>query len=78
MDDGQLAQVEAIINWMTVQERRRPDIINGSRRKRIARGSGTNVSQVNRLLKQYRDMRQMIKQLAGGRMPKLGFPGLGG
>ena len=68
VDDGQFAQVEAIINSMTLAERRKPDIINGSRRKRIARGSGTTVSQVNKLLKQYRDMRSMMRKInsAGG------------
>ncbi len=68
VDEGQLGRVEAIINSMTRQERRNPDLINGSRRKRIARGSGTNVSQVAKLLKQYRDMRRMMKQInaAGG------------
>ncbi|MHB8079423.1 MAG: signal recognition particle protein [Candidatus Krumholzibacteriia bacterium] len=68
LDESQLSRVEAIINSMTRQERRHPDVINGSRRKRIARGSGTNVSQVNRLLKQYRDMRRMMKEInsAGG------------
>ena len=68
IDDGQFDKVEAVINSMTVTERRKPDIINGSRRKRIARGSGTTVSQVNKLLKQYRDMRRMMKQIndAGG------------
>jgi signal recognition particle subunit SRP54 len=63
VDDRQMVRVEAIINSMTVQERRRPEIINGSRRRRIAKGSGTNVSQVNKLLKQYRDMRRMLKKL---------------
>jgi len=68
VDDEQFSRVEAIINSMTRQERRKPDLINGSRRKRIARGSGTNISQVNKLLKQYRDMRRMMKQInaAGG------------
>ncbi|MFO7654979.1 MAG: signal recognition particle protein [Candidatus Krumholzibacteriia bacterium] len=68
VDDQQFVRVEAIINSMTTEERRRPEIINGSRRKRIARGSGTNVSQVNKLLKQYRDMRRMMRQInqAGG------------
>ncbi len=79
VDDGQLARVEAIINSMTLQERRRPDIINGSRRKRIARGSGTNVSQVNKLLKQYRDMRRMMKQInAAGGLQEFGRRVLGG
>jgi signal recognition particle subunit SRP54 len=68
IDDGQFVRVEAIINSMTPGERRRPEIINGSRRKRIARGSGTTVSQINKLLKQYRDMRRLMKQIntAGG------------
>ncbi len=68
VDDKQFAKVEAIINSMTFAERRKPDIINGSRRKRIARGSGTTVSQVNKLLKQYRDMRSMMRKInsAGG------------
>jgi signal recognition particle subunit SRP54 len=68
IDDKQFMRVDAIINSMTLGERRKPEIINGSRRKRIARGSGTTVSQVNKLLKQYRDMRRMMKQInsAGG------------
>ena len=68
VDDGQFAKVEAIINSMTPAERRKPDLINGSRRKRIAKGSGTTVSQVNKLLKQYRDMRSMMNKInsAGG------------
>jgi len=79
VDDKQFAKVEAIINSMTPGERRKPDIINGSRRKRIARGSGTNVSQVNKLLKQYRDMRRMMKQInASGGMEEFGKKVLGG
>lgn len=68
VDEKQLVKVEAIINSMTPAERRNPELINGSRRKRIARGSGSNVSQVNKLLKQYRDMRRMMRQInsAGG------------
>jgi signal recognition particle subunit SRP54 len=68
VDEGQMNRTEAIINSMTKQERTKPELINGSRRKRIARGSGTNVSQVNKLLKQFRDMRRMMKQIneAGG------------
>jgi signal recognition particle subunit SRP54 len=62
-DDKQLDRIEAIINSMTPTERRRQDIINGSRRKRIARGSGTTVEEVNRLLKQFVQMRKMLKQL---------------
>jgi signal recognition particle subunit SRP54 len=79
IDDNQFVKVEAIINSMTVIERRRPEIINGSRRKRIARGSGTNVSQVNKLLKQYRDMRRMMKQInAEGGLQEFGQKVLGG
>ena len=68
VDESQIGRTDAIINSMTIAERRNPDLINGSRRKRIARGSGTNVSQVNKLLKQYRDMRRMMRQIndAGG------------
>ena len=78
VDDDQFMRVEAIINSMTLKERRKPDIINGSRRKRIARGSGTNVSQVNKLLKQYRDMRRMMKQInAAGGLQEFGQKVLG-
>jgi signal recognition particle subunit SRP54 len=79
VDDEQFVRVEAIINSMTPEERRRPDVINGSRRKRIARGSGTNVSQVNKLLKQYRDMRRMMKQInAAGGLQEFGQRVFGG
>jgi len=79
VDDGQFAKVEAIIQSMTLQERRKPDIINGSRRKRIARGSGTTVSQVNKLLKQYRDMRRMMRDInAAGGLQEFGKNMLGG
>jgi signal recognition particle subunit SRP54 len=56
---------------MTPEERRRPEVINGSRRARIARGSGTNVQQINQLLLQHKQMKKMMKQLSGGKMPKL-------
>jgi signal recognition particle subunit SRP54 len=62
-DERQLDRIEAIIGSMTPHERRRHDVINGSRRKRIARGSGTSVEEVNRLLKQFVQMRKMLKQL---------------
>ncbi len=62
-DEKQLNRVEAIIGSMTPTERRRHDLINGSRRKRIARGSGTTVEEVNRLLKQFVQMKKMLKQL---------------
>lgn len=79
IDDKQFAKTEAVIQSMTLTERRDPDIINGSRRKRIARGSGTTVSQVNKLLKQYRDMRRMMKQInAAGGLEKFGKNMFGG
>ena len=65
IDDRQLLRIEAIINSMTAEERRRHDIINGSRRRRIARGSGTSVEEVNRLLKQFVQMRKMLKMMGG-------------
>jgi signal recognition particle subunit SRP54 len=64
-DEKQIARVEAIINSMTPEERRKQHIINGSRRKRIAKGSGTSVEDVNRLLKQFVQMQKMLKQLGG-------------
>ncbi len=63
VDERELVRVEAIINSMTVHERLNPGCINASRRRRIARGSGTRVQDVNRLLKQYQDMRKMMKRL---------------
>ena len=65
VDDRQLARVEAIINSMTQRERQNHQIINGQRRKRIARGSGTSVEEVNKLLKQFVQMQKMLKQLGG-------------
>jgi signal recognition particle subunit SRP54 len=64
-DEKQLSHVEAIISSMTLAERRNHQIINGSRRKRIAKGSGTSVEEVNRLLKQFIQMRKMLKSLGG-------------
>jgi signal recognition particle subunit SRP54 len=72
--ERELAKVEAIICSMTRKERRNPDLLNGSRRKRIAHGSGTQVSDVNRLVKQFEQARQMMKQFSGNkkrRMPRL-------
>ncbi len=66
IDESQLRRVEAMIDSMTLEERRSPQIIGGSRRKRIARGSGARVQDVNRLLKQFDQTRQMMKQLTGG------------
>jgi len=65
MDERVLARIEAMINSMTPFERRRPEIIDGSRRRRIARGSGTSVQEVNRLLRQFGDARKMLKQIEG-------------
>src|SRR4029077_13831977 len=64
-DEKQMARVEAIISAMTPDERRKQHIINGSRRKRIAKGSGTSVEDVNRLLKQFVQMQKMLKSLGG-------------
>ena len=75
VDDKQLDRIEAMVLSMTPEERRRPEIIDGSRRQRIARGSGHAVQDVNALLKQFREMQKMVKQLAGGKMPKFG-PGM--
>ncbi len=64
--DQQMKTIEAIINSMTREERRNPRIINGSRKRRIARGSGTTVMEINELLAQFRQMQKMMKQLTGG------------
>ena len=72
MDDRALVKIEAIIQSMTVEERQRPQIINGSRRRRIAMGSGTTVQDVNKLMKQYEQMHRMMKTLSkGGKMSRL-------
>jgi signal recognition particle subunit SRP54 len=62
IDDKKILHFEAIINSMTVEERENPNIINGSRRSRIARGSGRPVSEVNQLLKQFAEMKKMMKK----------------
>ncbi|HDZ58614.1 MAG TPA: signal recognition particle protein, partial [Ignavibacteriales bacterium] len=64
IDDNALVKVEAIINSMTVEERRSPKVLNGNRRKRIARGSGTSIQDVNRLIKQFNQMKKMMGQFA--------------
>ncbi len=75
IDDRQLDRVEAIILSMTPDERRHPERIDGSRRARIAKGSGSSVQQINQLLQQHKQMKKMMKQIAkGGRMP--GMPQL--
>jgi signal recognition particle subunit SRP54 len=75
-DEKQLNRVEAIISSMTPTERRRHDLINGSRRKRIAKGSGTSVEEVNRLLKQFVQMRKMLKQIGAMGGGKRGMMGM--
>jgi len=85
IDPKRMKHIEAIILSMTPQERQRPEILNGSRRARIARGSGRPIQEVNRLLNQFKDMQKLMKQLRGmglggrgGRMPMIPrFPGLG-
>jgi signal recognition particle subunit SRP54 len=71
VDEKELVHIEAIINSMTAEERRNHGILNGSRRKRIARGCGRPVSQINQLLKQYLETRKMMRSLSKGIMPRL-------
>lgn len=70
VDDNALVRIEAIIQSMTKEERNRPSIINGTRRRRIALGSGTTVQEVNRLLKQFDDMQKMMKKFSKGNMKR--------
>ena len=76
IDDKELLKIEAIIHSMTKQERIDPSIINGSRKIRIAKGSGTQVSQVNKLLKQFEETRKMMKQMTNMKLggKKFKFP----
>jgi signal recognition particle subunit SRP54 len=85
--EAQMARTEAIIKSMTLQERRKPDLLNGSRRTRIANGSGTKISDVNALLKQFQQMQKMMRMMKGGGSKKMlrqleamkgkgGFPGM--
>jgi signal recognition particle subunit SRP54 len=79
-ESADLGRFDAIIGSMTPGERRNPEVINGSRRQRIARGSGTSVQDVNRLLKQFAQLRKIMRQFKGmeGKLPRLkNFPGLG-
>lgn len=76
IDDDAFKSVEAIIHSMTPMEREMPDIINGSRRKRIALGSGTTVQDVNRLLKQFEESKKMMKMLSGGGKMMRHMPGM--
>ncbi len=71
MDDKALVRVEAIIQSMTKEERQRPNIINGTRRKRIALGSGTSIQEVNKVLKQFGEMQKMMKTFSKGKLPRI-------
>ncbi|MGL4734141.1 MAG: signal recognition particle protein, partial [Enterovibrio sp.] len=71
VDDKIFVQMEAMINSMTPKERANPELIKGSRKKRIAAGSGTQVQDVNRLLKQFTQMQKMMKKLQGGGMKNM-------
>jgi len=79
VDEKALTRVSAMIDSMTVEERRYPQVLNGSRKKRIAGGSGTSVAEINRLLKQYQQMRRLMrtakKGIRGLDLSKLALPG---
>ncbi len=87
--EAQMGRTEAIIKSMTIKERRKPDLLNGSRRQRIAKGAGVKIVEVNQLLKQFQEMQKMMKMFKGGGMKKMmrqmeamkgkgGFPGMPG
>ena len=78
IDDNAFKGIEAIIRSMTEQERQHPEIINGSRRKRIAKGSGTDIQEVNRLIKQFDDARKMMKAVSGIKNPMALMRGMKG
>ena len=71
IDDNAFKSIEAIIQSMTPHERTNPEILNGSRKQRIARGSGTNIQEVNKLLKQFEGIRKMMKMMTGNRMGRM-------
>ena len=73
VDEDMIVHTEAIILSMTVKERNNPDIINSSRKKRIAKGSGTSVEEVNKLLKQFDQMKKLMKQMSSGKFKGFGF-----
>lgn len=77
VDDKMFARMEAIINSMTMQERRNPDVLNGSRKRRITQGSGTNIQDLNRLIKQHKQMQRVMKKMKGGKLANM-MRGLGG
>ena len=73
VDDRAFDKIQAVISSMTAEERRHPDLINGSRRRRIAAGSGSDIQAVNQLLTQFKQVQKMMKQLGSGKMPKNPF-----
>lgn len=77
VNDSQFRRMEAIINSMTMRERLNPDVLNGSRKRRITQGSGTQIQDLNRLLKQHKQMQKMMKKMKGGNMANL-MRGMGG
>jgi signal recognition particle subunit SRP54 len=77
VDDKMFVRMEAIINSMTMQERRNPDLLNGSRKRRITQGSGTNIQDLNRLIKQHKQMQRVMKKMKGGKLANM-MRGLGG
>ena len=76
--EKEMKKVEAIIQSMTKEERKKPDILKASRKIRIAKGSGTDVSDVNKLLKQFEQMKSMMKMFSSGKLPNMGAMGKGG
>jgi hypothetical protein len=79
IDDGEVAKVEAIVCSMTPAERDDVALLDGSRRSRVARGSGTSIQDVNMLIKQFKEMQKMMKGMASGAMPNIpGMEGMGG
>ena len=78
IDDNAFKGIEAIISSMTAQEREHPEILNGSRRKRIAKGSGTDIQEVNRMIKQFDDARKMMKAVSGIKNPMAMMRGMKG
>src|SRR5439155_1533934 len=78
VDEKQFKRIEAMIQSMTIEERRRPEIIGGSRKRRIASGSGTTAAEINQLLAQFRQMQGLMKQLSKGMPGMRGLGQLGG
>jgi len=77
IDDNAFDQVEAIIRSMTPRERENPKMLDSSRKKRIARGSGTQIEEVNKLLKQFEEMKKVIQMMNKGGKGSMSLPGIG-